>query len=214
MSPAGGDDADAHARTPVQVEVVHLRDAHLVVPPDAADQRPHGERFSFRSARRPAAGPAPATRSTCAHLRRPRPGKAASRTAGCPLRSARVSAPSWWCSDRVPGPDPDAQPQRLPAALGRRGHPVRPGRGHPAPDDLAGVPAGDHRASASRTSTATTAWGCPACIQRHVPGQRRPAGAAASTPRAGEYFDRLRRASSYDDRLEVVPFRSRKTGLS
>ena len=127
--------------------MVHLGDAHLVVPPDAGDRAAARASASpSGSARRPAAGPAPATRSTCDHLRRPRARQSRIGTAGCPLRSAGVSARAGGARDRVPGPDPDAQPQRLPAALGRRGHPVRPGRGHPAPADpgrRAGH--GDHR---------------------------------------------------------------------
>ena len=47
--------------------------------------------------------------------------------------SGRVRAPARRPGDRESGTDAVSEPQRLPAALGRRGHPVRPGRGHPTP---------------------------------------------------------------------------------
>ena len=72
--------------------------------------------------------PALSDRTTLAQRARKSPGVAS--ISGSLSRDARAGR----SRHGEPGPDPAPQPQRLPAALGRRGDPLRPGRGHPAPD--------------------------------------------------------------------------------
>ena len=134
---------DINPQAPTHVLVipkVHYPDAASLAaaePAIAADVL----REAGRGRRRREDRPAPATGSSSTPAPAPaRPSSTPTRTSWAAAASAgppdrrRVRTRAGGAGHREPGAHPAPQPQRLPAALGRRGHALRPRRGHPAPD--------------------------------------------------------------------------------
>lgn len=152
----------------------------------------------------------PAQSSRPARARKPRGSLHASG------RRSRVDARAGGARDGQSGPHPTAQPQRLPAALGRRGAPLRPGRGQPAADaahrDLRHRPHPDLRHPLPRRPLPRAARRDPAALARPgaapggrpLPRRRRgllrpaaPRGELLRDRRAGRRADRGRRAADH-----------------
>lgn len=106
-----------------------------------------------------------------------------------------------------PGADAGVCSQRLPAALGRRGHPVRPGRSNATATTARGSLRLDHHPHLHHSLfMGTTASACPGLFNvcRWTPVARE---VPVHFPASGvDYFERLRNASIFYDRVRLARY--------